>query len=575
VSSPHLHRALLVLALVDPLSAAIINVGPGGAAAGCEAGDVASAVTLAAATGATDEIRVVNTQIFTLPAGIHLTDWNATSHGALTISGGWSSCTDTTASGVRSTLRYTGSAPVIEIDTTAGESSQVTLRTLRIEGSTGRGIVAQGDSTVDLLAVEVTENDGGGLQAESGASVYLDAASSLEGNGPAAEGGGLRCTGATTTVISAATILFNQAEFGGGVFAGAACEVIFDPGALLQVNDAAGDRAGDGGAIYAEGGAIVSAFDPLSIIDNDAAGVGAGVAARSAGTLVLLESVTITGNEAGVGGAGIYAADDAQISLGGGRCTTGFCPSTIANNRLSAGSGDGVAALAADGVIDLRQTEVRNNSIDDDEPHGSVLDANGLDGVIRTESVAIVGNTGADRVFEVTGGALVRAAFTTAARNRYFNDAAVLSEALAFYAAGSGSKARSFTSIFYPTAGFSIAPGVTTQFDCLIVQTTAGLPGTASEIYAVNPGYVDLPHGNVHVGDASTAVDFCDTFYLAPTVGDLDGRLRGHDLPGNPSGLPGPVGGASLQDAGAYELWELLDDAFETGSTARWDFTRP
>lgn len=65
--------ALAVVAAV-PAEAAIYNVGPGGAGAGCEASTVEAAVALAAATGVADEIRVVNTQTFNLPAGLHLTD---------------------------------------------------------------------------------------------------------------------------------------------------------------------------------------------------------------------------------------------------------------------------------------------------------------------------------------------------------------------------------------------------------------------------------------------------------------------------------------------------------------------
>jgi predicted outer membrane repeat protein len=560
----------LCLAWARPAPAAIINVGSGGPGAGCEAGDIPAALALADNSSAADEIRLVNTQLFTLSAGLHLTNWSA--NGALTISGGWDSCTDSSAGTNRSRILYTGSSPVIEIDTTAGGSSQVTLQTITIEDSTGPGLLVQGNSTVDLLRVLLENNDGGGLRVEGGASVYLDRFSTIQVNGPVLEGGALRCSGAGTGVTSAAAMRGNRAEFGGGVYAAAGCEVLFEEGAVLMDNVATGVRAGDGGAVYATGGSLVSAFGPVFFSSNSAGGSGGGIAAWGANTLVLLFGVTVDRNVAGVGGAGLYAAAGAQIAVAGDSCNGVFCPSVLLLNELLPGSGDGSAAMALNGgVIDIAQAYVRSNVVDEDEPHGSVFHAFGVGSAIRTESVVVADNSGADRVFEAASGGLIRAAFTTVARNRYFNSVGALVEALGIHVSGSASEARSYTSIYHPTAGFYVGPEVGDfQFDCLIVQTSSGLPSSASEVYVTNPAYLSLTGSNLRVNDPSPAVDFCDTFYFQPTVVDLDGRTRGYDHPDNPSASPGPIGAASIQDAGAYEIRELLRDGFETGNTSRW-----
>lgn len=560
---------VLALALAMPVSAAIINVGPGGAGAGCEAADIPAALAIADNSSAADEIRLVTTQIFTLSAGLHLTDWSA--YGALTISGGWDSCTDGTAGITRSRIRYTGSAPVIEIDTTAGGSSQVTLKTITLEDSAGRGLLVQGNSTVDLLRVLVEGNGGGGLRVEGGASVYLDDATTIQVNGPAAEGGALRCSGTGTGITSAADMRNNQAELGGAIYATTGCEVLLEVGADVRDNVASGVRAGDGGGVYATGGALVSAFGPVSFSSNSAGGYGGGIAAWGTNSLVILLGVSVDRNDAGVGGAGLYAAEGGRIAVGDSSCAGTVCPTVISLNELLPGSGDGSAAMALDGgVIDITQSHVRSNVVDEDEPNGSVFHAFGVGSAIRTESVAVYDNTGADRVFEAASGGLVRAAFTTVARNRYFNSVGALVEALGIHVSGSASEARSYTSIYHPTAGFYVGPEVSDfQFDCLIVQTSSGLPASASEVYVTNPGYLNLT-GNLRVNDSSPAVDFCDTFYFQPTVADLDGRTRSYDHPLNPAANPGPFGAASIQDAGAYEQRELLSDGFETGNTSRW-----
>lgn len=101
------------------------------------------------------------------------------------------------------------------------------------------------------------------------------------------------------------------------------------------------------------------------------------------------------------------------------------------------------------------------------------------------------------------------------------------------------------------------------------VATGAGLSAERALAAIYNVG-LDGAAGDLRVATASPAVDFCDTFVFVPTIGALDGRPRGYDSAANAQGLPGPGGASAVQDVGAYELWAILTDAFESGSTSAW-----
>jgi hypothetical protein len=221
----------------------------------------------------------------------------------------------------------------------------------------------------------------------------------------------------------------------------------------------------------------------------------------------------------------------------------------------------------------LYQTSLGANGIDLDEPYGSVLYAEGAGSSIRTESVEVWGSGGASAVFQAESGASLDVAYTTVALNRYVSGGSIV-DAQGMRLGGTGTEGRIYTSIFHPTGQFVATNGASFgTVDCLITSTAIGLPAFASEVYTANPGYNDLGGGDLRVGSESPAVDFCDTFLYAPTQADLDGRARGYDVPGNPNGSPGPVGGR--YDAGAYELHVLFADGFETGNTSRWSDALP
>jgi len=546
--------------------AAIYDVGLDGTAGGCEASTLEAAVALAEGTAANDEIRLVSGVAFQPVDTILLDDWNSATQGTLVIRGGYSSCTDTSADGPPAQIDLLLADPGLRIRNWGSGETVVTLQNLELFNSSGVGLEVARHAVVDLLGVVIAFNQGAGLYATVGAEVYLDAASIIQHNGSGTGDGGIVCVNTGTVVESDAWVHHNASAIDGGGIHALGCELVLGSAALVEDNEA----AGDGGGIWAASQALVSLFQGARVRDNEAAGYGGGIAASGSATTVLLMGARITGNRSSSGGGGVFATEDAFVGAGGASCGAAFCPTLLEGNQLFAGARNGSAAMAADGaILQLRQTEAIGNAVPEAEAFGSVFYA-GAGGELRTESVKVFGNLGASRVFQVASGGSLRVAFTTAARNRYLDGAGQPAEAFGLWATGTGTEARIFSSIFHPTAGYFADGSVTSQIDCVITQTTFGLPAGATETYVVDPGYLALAAGDLRLATASPAVDFCDTFYFTPTIGALDGRPRGYDSAANPQGLPGPGGTPAVQDLGAYELSAIFTDGFESGSAAAW-----
>lgn len=559
--------ALLGGAAAPPAWAAIYNVGPGGAAAGCEAATVEAALALAGATAADDEIRIVNTQTFTIASGLHIVDWQASSQGEVVLSGGWTDCTTPTPSTTPTILRTTTSAPVLELRNGTGQRSIVELRLLRLHDSTATGLVAHGNIELALRSVTVRFNSVHGLRIEAGASVFLDSASAIRENGFASfdQGGGIYCGGATSTMVIDGLIASNGSAFGGGLFATDGCQVLLNPTARFLAN-----HATFGGGARLTGGASLLATAGGALFDgNRADSRGGAIDASDPGTSVDLAGVTLQSNTANALGGALLVENEATAVLRADLVCEDrpLCPSSIVDNALDAGSFFGSAAAILDGgELTLLQTRVGGNRLPDALEKGSVLAVGGASSRLSTESVEIDGNLGARSVIDGSAGAEIRLAFTTVTGNLAAPPASTPS--LGVWIVDTDTSAQIFTSIFHPVAGFLAADGAAfTTVDCLITDAMSGLP-PGSLVVVADPLLVAPAGAPPRPAPGSPAIDFCDTAFYAPTVGDLDGRARGHDHPLNPDGQPGVAGGR--QDAGAHELWELFADGFATGNTSRW-----
>lgn len=557
----------LFASAAPPLRAAIYNVGPGGPAAGCEAATVEAALALAAATAANDEIRIVNTQTFTVPGGLHVVDWESSIRGELILSGGWPDCATTTPSTMATSMRTTTSSPVLELRNSLSQRSIVELRRLRLYDSTATGLVVRGSVELRLQSVTVRLNSVHGVEIHDGASVYLDPTSAIRDNGFAGfdQGGGIYCGGATSRLVIDGLLASNASAFGGGLFAAEGCEVLLNPSARLLDN-----RANFGGAVELTLGAQLIETAGGALLENNRADQSGGaIYASGSGTSVDLAGVTLRHNSAAALGGGVLVDTQATVVL---RADVGcqgrpLCPSVIIDNALDAGGFYGSAAAVLDGgELTLLQSRVAGNRLPDGLENGSVLAVGGTNSRLFAESLEIDGNLGARSAVDGSSGAQIRLAFTTVTGN--LATPLSLTPSLGVWIVDAGTSAQILTSVFHPVAGFLAADGAEfSTVDCLITQSVAGLP-PGSLVVVADPELVATAGGPPRPAPGSPAIDFCDTFFYTPTVGDLDGRARGHDHPLDPDGQPGAAGGR--QDAGAHELWELFADGFASGDTSRW-----
>lgn len=572
-----LRASLVRLAAIAALSglgagatgAAIINVGSGGAGAGCETTSLETAIAMAAATTAADEIRLQANVTWELGGPLHFTDWNSSTHGALTLSGGWPDCSATTPADARSGISWWGVQPIIEVDTSGAAASFLTLRRIELLFHAVAPLVVQGNAVVNLLDSEIAYSDEVGIRVEAGGYLFVDHLTEIYENGdPTEPGGGIFCGGEESFVDLDGTVAFNRAYTGGAIHVEEGCEVALGGTAYLLENEAI-----LGGGVYAASGAVVTGTGWPNITGNTASSSGGGVFADGAGTYVFFGSAVIRLNRAGFAAAGIHVGANALVILdGGGACAGGYtCPSLLVENQLLAGARNGAAGLAqTNGVLELRQTRVRSNEVPEAEPHGSILYAS-AGGKVRTESAQVSVNSGANRVFLAEAGGEIQVAFTTVGAN-YYEVGGFDTPAAGVHVTGTGSVGRIYSSLFHPSAGFQASSGgAFTKVDCLIAETTAGLPGapTSSYVFAMDPLYTNLAAG-FRLRPDSPAIDFCDSAFYPPTQSDLHGRARGFDVPENPNGSPGPSG---HHDLGAYEEDFLFFDGFESGGTSAWDAT--
>lgn len=570
--APRLAVGFALAAGPGAAGAAVIDVGLNAVhGPNCDAESLTDALALAAATSAADEIRLVDNLGDYIPTTIALSGWNAGAKGALTISSGWSDCSDTVPSDDPNdqALLYTqDGSPVFDV---AGATvSLVTLRRV-VVGIGTLALRVAGGGTVTLDDALLSFSDRGAL-VEAGGYLFVDAGSRVYINGgPTADGGGIRCVGAGSQVVLHGRVHENQGDAGGGLYVADGCELTLGATATVDRNE-----ANLGGGILVADGGIVGSVAGARVRVNTAASSGGGIFAEGSSARVTLWGVDVTDNRAGFTGAGLVVSSGAQVQLDANSTCGGVaCASRIYRNQLEPGARNGAAATVQNGgVLRLHQTYVSENSVPEAEPNGSVLYAAGAGAELRTESVVVADNLGANRVFRAEAGGFVHAAYVTAHRNWYGVPEGFYVDALAMSLSGSGTVGRINSSVFHSTAGYEAVSGATfSQVDCLLTSTLAGLPAspTVGEVFVGDPLYRD-PDGDLRVPSHSPAVDFCDDALYAPTQADLDGRARGRDLLGNVNGAPGPNG---RFDVGAYELHDLFSDGFASGNTSRWSDTVP
>lgn len=538
-----------------------------GADPGCTHSSIAFALLSAALNPGPDEIRIAENQSYTNEF-IHLTDWDPAAAGALTITGGYSDCTDLIPLGYTVIDGQAGNSTFV-IDTTGANQSLVTLRNLEIIGSGIRGVQVEGNSTVTIQRCRV-RNNGGGIDIEPGALVVVDFFTFVESNrGGFGQGGGIRCWGGS--VYLHGVVQDNLATSGGGLFAGNGCTVRLFDGAFLLSNDAT-----DGGGIYAEGDSDIwidnSSGLGVRVDSNTATRDGGGVFATGATTFVDLGSnVSVNDNQAANRGGGIYVDQLATVKLDrySRDCEDPVRCTTLSGNSVTVGWSGAAGWVDVGGTLEINQAYIEDNQIPVDAAFGSILHAIGSGAGLKLESVVFWNNHGPDTLMEAREGATVLAGFVTASGNS-FNSGAAATRPIVLATSGTG---ELYSSIFWPNSQvLQSSGGVLNVADCVIVSNTDGLP-IGGLVTVVDPLFRDAAGGDLHLRVESPAVDHCDTVFYIPSQFDIDYEPRGYDLAENPNGAPGVADG--VFDIGFDEVRHFFYDGFESGDTSRWSSTSP
>lgn len=566
--------AILALALAAPLPAAVFYVGDRDLDPECDADTLAAALLGAALSAGADEIRIANNQTYTAQRV-------ATGAQTVTLRGGYSDCSDTTASASGTTLAGTGgaSAPVIEIDATGAETRhRIDLVNLTLTAGEEGGLDVRGNITVVLANTHVQFNDPErGIEVDDTASVTLRTGSTVSNNGSLAplgiSGGGIRCDGGALDVEDAH--VFNNAAFsGGGVFATGGCRVDLARTAALLFGAPGGvfqnEALSGGGGIYLSGGAdlVSQPYRGQTVIHGNRALFGAGLYLTGVDTTALLYDTLVTDNEASEAGGGIYVGTNAFLRMDRGG-PTWECPLDEHCSRLLANrvpdSGDGGGGLfVSGGEAELRSTLVEANE--------TLFGAAGWvesGGSLELESSVVAKNVGAAAFQVMDGGLELR--FVTAVGGTHPESLDVV------YDMGSDLSVVTVRSSILgdqPLGGY-VDGGAGHTIDCVVAPYTNLWPGTVTRYYQAPTGVRDVAAGDYHLRPDAVAIDLCPASAATPTagVGDVDDNARPLDL----AAIANVHGAhdAGADEVTASELVGLFEDGFELGGTGAWSDTTP
>jgi hypothetical protein len=420
-----------------------------------------------------------------------------------------------------------------------------------------------GTGEVSLFGVDVRDNfamGGGGVAVfASGAdplTLSLGRGTRIGGEvagGNGAEfGGGIYCDGATLRLGHAAIIGNAASGLGGGVRSvDCTIETAAEPGPT-RID---GNRARQGGGVYASGTAINLASQPnqrVSISGNAAIN---GASPRSGGGIYLAGEdsqfkgvgVRIDNNLARESAGGIFIAG-ATLSMdrGDGACALDddAC-SSISGNAVRDGSGiiagnSAAAFVAGSGspVLDLTQTRIAGNV-----SAGAILRSSSA-ARVELASVLITGNTSNTALIENLATAELRMDFVTLAGNTHVGATVTNNSSAAL-------GVDIWRSILMPAAGAALVVGTgSTSFLCNNIA--GGAHGGDSHA----AGFVDAEAGNFRLRHNSQNLDRCAVDGTEPAT-DLGGRPRVVDD-------PNAANAGGIVDRGAYEGPEaVFSDSFE------------
>lgn len=567
--------AILLPGLLAPTAAPAAVFTVGGDAA-CTHGNLLSAIGAASANGAgLDEIRLATNLAYNAiiaPVASH----------SLTIRGGYSSCSDTTASG-RTIVRGTtaGASGTFATSGTAAPY-ELNLENLELrEGSSatrrGGALRIEGRFTVRLRNTLVTDNfaaRGGGVYIDGSADALLDidAASVVSNNVAGVSGGGIYCQ-ANGAIELRGLVLANTAQDGasdpnesgnGGGVALYGCFMNQDESPGFR-GVLANTAARHGGGYYLRGGSDLFATgdgnDPAKITDNIAGDTGGALAvndplAPASPSNANVANGWIERNRAPTGaGVGVIAGGTVTIgrTLNGTACHDATYCSSLSLNEQPAGSSpfSGCAGFVGEGgVLRVRKTRVEENC--ETQPGTAFLVARS--GVLRVDSSVVANNGNRDPFWidDLFTGELqiswstITGHYETTERGMFAVPRdGISSGTLRVYGTILGEPFLQLTSV----RGIGGQPPMTFDFDCLVLDSVSTQPlAPIRGIRMAAPyGMIAPAAGNFRLASGNALpVDWCDASRAGRVGGDADGVTTIYDAPR--ANQFGPY------DLGAYEF---------------------
>lgn len=510
-----------------------------------------------------DVVRVVNTTNY---AGVNLQIVDK----ALTLAGGFDSCTDATPDPAdRSTVSEGGLNPALRVDNAGAQTVTVLVRDFHLRtGNGGAGFGGGVDLTGNVLLrldrVEIGENQadfGAGVRIRpsaghvptlrlEGGTLIGGASAGADGNTAVQQGGGIHCQGGAIEWIDAA-IRYNQAQGGAGMYLqGCALTMpAITGGGPLRMVELAGNQAqSTGGGMTVIGGSTVtlsSTPQRLVRIVGNTAHSGAGV--LMIGSTFAGEGIHIVDNVAAQSGGGV-SVSGSEFSLSRGNPTGANCPfsprcSLLAGNQ----AGTNAAAFwASDAQVHLRQTFVESN-LSGMSPVGLINSGSDLNMI----SVQIAGNTTPTG----NGSLLFAHAATAQLRNvTVAGNDTVIGVSLN----GNASMTIADSILWQPDMDLVAGDGTgSVNASCVNASDDTDFSAqTHAPGFAVgDPAQTPTPL--LSLADSSPNLDACDELPAPNPAFDIAGAWRVSDLSAVPN-LDGPL------DRGAFEKPEpLFRDGFE------------
>lgn len=566
---------------VVPSDVAFLRVG-GDAA--CDHADPAAAIAAAAGLPDWTVIRLANNAEYT-EQRLRIVNRN------VILEGGYADCSadeptegNTVLDGSRSTGR-----PVIRVLNLGGErAAGLRLHRLTLQGGStadanfncsesdhnGAGLNIRGRVQADLFDTivrnnrtsggtggifcgDVRDNWGGGIYMESegfdDAHLQLHSGSGVINNRAGRNGGGIAAR-ATKVVLADPDVavalnrsgdLFEENLGGGGIYLSLSSLRSSAGGILMGIWGNEARSGGNGGGVYAPSGASFApaepdAFRPV-LVGNLAEGDGGGLY-QLIGSSELVDTL-VAGNHAGGEGGGLLVGPGELVM----RRSQAPCSGAPVEHcsRLHNNSADGDGGALSQGhrfvesSVKISQTTISGNS---SGGLGSVAHVRGPEAETVLDSVAIHGNHGSSRLFQLVNGPVMTIGFSTIAGNRRPDDPALqVFRVLEFD--GSPTGAVIHRSIVWEPGATIVHPDGDADSVAVCVvghqpEAEAGF-SFANSYSRIDPRLEDPAGGNLRLRADSPAIDYCGG---APGV-DLFGEPRGVRYDGSTVTPPNPGDG--------------------------------